>query len=165
MTADRRQGPSFDTKGQMNTRKRKTKPRREQAFVWSGLVWLGRGIGRLFGWRPQTKTGLLPLTAHWQQIVLLWHSRDAHQLQTGLFEADKLLDEALKTLGAPGVTLGERLKAGRFCFSSDVGYQAAWEGHKLRNRLAHELSSVTPGELSQGLQDYLIAFRELGVAI
>jgi hypothetical protein len=57
--------------------------------------------------------------------------------KSAVMEADKLLDLALKTLGINGETMGERLKMSRDLFSFE-GYQAAWEGHKVRNKLAHE---------------------------
>lgn len=57
--------------------------------------------------------------------------------KSAIMEADKLLDLALKNLGVRGETMGERLKASQRLLSYE-SYQAAWEGHKVRNRMAHE---------------------------
>lgn len=147
----------------MNGKRRKQTESAEQMIVWRVLSGLGRAIGRAFGWKPQIKPGLEGLLPHWTGIVERWHTRDPHQLQVAVMEADKLLDEALRILNVPGATLGEKLKNGRPKFKSEVGYQSAWEGHKLRNRLAHELGGADAYELSRGLSSFHQAFRELGL--
>lgn len=53
-----------------------------------------------------------------------------------VLEADKLLDHILKSFRAPGLTMGDRLKASKKRFS-DEGYNAAWRGHIIRNELVH----------------------------
>jgi len=132
-------------------------------IVWRALSGFFRVISRVFGWKPQVKPGLEGLLPHWTGILERWHTRDPHQLQAAVLEADKLLDEALRILGVSGASAGERLKNGRSSFKSEAGYQAAWEGHKLRNRLAHELGNADVYELSRGLNFYHQAFRELGL--
>ena len=52
-----------------------------------------------------------------------------------IIEADKLLDKALTEMGAPGKTMGERLKKSGGRFSQ---LNAVWYAHKLRNQIAHE---------------------------
>jgi hypothetical protein len=81
-------------------------------------------------------------------------------LQLAIFEADKLLDHALKNRGFGGQTMGERLKAANRAF---MNTDAVWHAHKLRNRLAHEqnvpLNSVT---VDKALRGFRAALKDLG---
>lgn len=52
-----------------------------------------------------------------------------------IIEADKLLDKALLEMGAPGKTMGERLKKAGGYFSQE---NSIWHAHKIRNQIAHE---------------------------
>ena len=80
--------------------------------------------------------------------------------QLAIFEADKLLDHALKGRGYGGETMGDRLKAARGAFMSN---NAVWDAHKLRNRLAHEqnvqLNSVV---VDRALHGFKAALKDLG---
>lgn len=79
---------------------------------------------------------------------------------TSIIEADKLLDKALMEAGAPGKTMGDRLKrsGGRF---SDIN--AVWRAHKLRNAIAHE-SDLEVGykQANNALLVYKQALKDLG---
>lgn len=79
---------------------------------------------------------------------------------TTIIEADKLLDKALMEAGAPGKTMGDRLKrsGGRF---SDIN--AVWRAHKLRNAIAHE-SDLEVGykQANNALAIYKQALKDLG---
>lgn len=72
----------------------------------------------------------------WQEIDQLMELGKPSNYSRAILEADKLLDHILKSLRAPGVTMGDRLKASKNRFSHD-GYNAAWQGHKIRNELVH----------------------------
>ena len=52
-----------------------------------------------------------------------------------MFDADKLLDQALRDRGLSGKTMAERMKQYQGKWSNGNG---VWAAHKLRNRLAHE---------------------------
>jgi len=52
-----------------------------------------------------------------------------------VFNADKLLDEALKERGFAGNTMGERMKSAQKSWSNA---NHIWTAHKLRNQIAHE---------------------------
>jgi len=58
--------------------------------------------------------------------------------RTAIIEADKLLDFILKSKGARGSTLGERLKSSRGLIRD---LNNIWFAHKVRNRLVHDLDS------------------------
>ncbi len=79
---------------------------------------------------------------------------------TTIIEADKLLDKALMEAGAPGKTMGDRLKrsGGRF---TDIN--AVWRAHKLRNAIAHE-SGLEVGykQAANALAIYKQALKDLG---
>jgi len=72
----------------------------------------------------------------WQEIEQLLALGHPSNYQRAVLEADKLLDHLLKGHRAPGLTMGDRLKASQKKFSSD-GYNAAWNGHKVRNEIVH----------------------------
>lgn len=96
----------------------------------------------------------------WQRISGLASGSQAEQ-HLAVFEADKLLDHALKARGMGGQTMGDRLKSARSRFSNN---NMVWQAHKLRNRLAHEAGvSVSYGELSAAMSAFKSALRDLGV--
>lgn len=66
------------------------------------------------------------------------------QTKAAIFEADKLLDSALRQSGFKGETMGERLKSARQHFGNNAVYQGLWEAHKMRNALAHEVGFDVP---------------------
>lgn len=75
-------------------------------------------------------------------------------------EADKLLDKALCESGAPGKTMGDRLKASGAKFSQ---LNAVWYAHKLRNQIAHEHNfQLNYNQASHALTTYRQALRDLG---
>ena len=72
----------------------------------------------------------------WQEIEQLMQLGRPSNYARAVLEADKLLDHILKGHRAPGMTMGDRLKASQNRFSHD-GYDAAWKAHKVRNELVH----------------------------
>ncbi|HVI69829.1 MAG TPA: hypothetical protein VM581_05260 [Magnetospirillaceae bacterium] len=81
-------------------------------------------------------------------------------LQLAIFEADKLLDSALKHRGFRGQTMGERLKDASRAF---MDTEAVWRAHKLRNRLAHEQNvSLGSSQADQALRSFKAALKDLG---
>ena len=72
----------------------------------------------------------------WQEIEELMRLGRPSNFSRAVLEADKLLDHLLKGHRFPGLTMGDRLKAGRKRFSHDA-YNAAWQAHKVRNELVH----------------------------
>lgn len=72
----------------------------------------------------------------WQEIEQLMQLGKPSNYAKAILEADKLLDHLLKGLRAPGITMGDRLKASKNRFSKDA-YYAAWQAHKIRNELVH----------------------------
>ncbi len=79
---------------------------------------------------------------------------------TTIIEADKLLDKALIEMGAPGKTMGDRLKKSGDKFSN---LNAVWRVHKMRNAIAHESGyEVSYRQAFNALTIYKQALKDLG---
>ncbi len=80
--------------------------------------------------------------------------------QLAIFNADKLLDRALKEKGHKGQTMGERMTAAGRVFTKR---DAVWAAHKLRNRLAHEENVVLSEQLTRrALASFKVALKDMG---
>ncbi len=76
-------------------------------------------------------------------------------------EADKLFDEALKSMRLPGKDMGGRLKV---LVSRRSEFRFVWPAHILRNSIVHDTyQEHSVGECRKALEDYERAFRKLGV--
>lgn len=82
--------------------------------------------------------------ARWQQILDHAASSNPNDWRLAILEADIILDDMLKEMGAMGDTLGERLKS--MHTNTMPKLQMAWEAHLVRNSIAHEGANF---ELSQ----------------
>ncbi len=80
-----------------------------------------------------------------------------------IIEADIILDDALKSRGFAGNSLGERLKS--VSPSQLNSLNEAWEAHKVRNRIAHEGADfvLTKRIADETISRYRRVFNELGV--
>lgn len=115
----------------------------EESFLrilWAIISWPFR---LLFGKKkavPQSfREGGLDQTyvrSKWQEIEQLMTLGRPSNFSRAVLEADKLLDHVLKGYRAPGMTMGDRLKASQNRFSREA-YDAAWKAHKVRNELVH----------------------------
>ena len=74
--------------------------------------------------------------SRWVRIEERVGSANEADWRLAVLEADVMLDDMLKAMGAFGDTLGERLKS----TNTDMlpSLQKAWEGHLVRNQIAHE---------------------------
>lgn len=96
----------------------------------------------------------------WHEILELARQPGEVSLKLAVMEADKLLDQALKTLAMPGNTLGERLKFAAYKYPQ---LQRVWWAHKIRNQLAHEASYHLDRSLGvKALKGYRDALKLLG---
>ncbi|MGB3023422.1 MAG: hypothetical protein WBB39_01310 [Candidatus Saccharimonadales bacterium] len=85
---------------------------------------------------------------------------DSASQQFAIFQADKLLDRALRESGFAGETMGERMKSAHAVFTKR---DAVWTAHKLRNRIAHEDKvSINPRLTRQALASFKRALRDMG---
>jgi hypothetical protein len=73
--------------------------------------------------------------SRWMAIESKLQRNDENTYTLCVFDADKLLDQALRDRGLSGKTMAERMKQYQGKWSNGNG---VWAAHKLRNRLAHE---------------------------
>jgi hypothetical protein len=101
--------------------------------------------------RQYTQSGMnkSQFQAQWQRVEELMRMPGTDSTKSAIFEADKLLDIALRQQGFRGETMGERLKSARNAFKNETVYQGMWQAHKMRNALAHELSFEVPAVVAQ----------------
>lgn len=101
------------------------------------------------------------------RLHVRWHELEAALTKGGptnlrhvVIEGDKLVDHAMKHLGAHGETMGERLRS---CQSRFTDYDGIWKAHKLRNQLVHELDrELLSFEAKQMMQQFKQALTDLG---
>ena len=85
---------------------------------------------------------------------------DAAAQQFAIFQADKLLDRALRESGYAGQTMGERMVSAARVFTKR---EAVWAAHKLRNRIAHEDNVTINAEWTRkALASFKRALKDLG---
>ena len=110
-------------------------------ILWAVISWPFRLIfGKKRKGGPSTSLGVnldrSYVDIKWQEIEQLMQLGRPSNYARAVLEADKLLDHILKGYRAPGMTMGDRLKASQNKFSRE-GYDAAWKAHKVRNELVH----------------------------
>ena len=80
--------------------------------------------------------------------------------QLAIFNADKLVDLALKERRYAGQTMGERMKSAEKVWSNA---NHIWGAHKIRNRLAHETDvHLTYETTLRALTAFKQALKDLG---
>jgi hypothetical protein len=76
------------------------------------------------------------LNARWVKVKELIASNSESDWRFAIMEADAMLEDMTLAMNLPGETLGERLKTVEP--SDFLTLQQAWEGHKIRNQIAHQ---------------------------
>ena len=124
------------------------------AWGWVGVqTWLKR---RRLGAVDQQN-----IARRWKEIETMFGSESEPARKLAILEADKLLDEILKTLMMPGETMGERMKVAGYKYE---GIREAWTGHKIRNRLVHEsVFHLSPRLAREAMTSFKSAFKSLGL--
>lgn len=72
----------------------------------------------------------------WQKVLGYRDSLNESDWRQAIIEADSILGEMLERMRIPGESIGEKLKG--IERSDFLSLEEAWEGHKIRNRIAHE---------------------------
>ncbi len=97
----------------------------------------------------------------WQDIVDHIDTDNEAQWKLALIDADKILENLLRTTGYGGAGIGEMLKTAE-TQGGLRSLQDAWEAHKVRNRIAHETGFVlTKREAKRAIELYKNVFEEL----
>ena len=101
------------------------------------------------------------LANQWAKIESLFSEGNELACKLVILEADKFLEQALKLMALPGTSLGERLKSGAHRYP---GLEAAWDGHKIRNRLVHEANyHPSRGDTQRALASFRSGLKALGI--
>lgn len=117
------------------------------------MMLIGR-VANFFASRKFRSDDLDAMRKRWEEIEAMIASPGEMNRKMAVLEADKLLDQALKSLAMPGETLGERLKFAAYKYPD---LKEVWWAHKVRNQLAHEATY----HLDQGLAKKAIkAFKK-----
>lgn len=96
----------------------------------------------------------------WQEIKSHVNSIKESEWKFAVIEADKLVDDVLKSAGFAGESLGERLmliKPGQL-----LNLQYLWDAHKLRNLLVHDANyQMTHQQAIWAIEAFEGVLREL----
>ena len=100
--------------------------------------------------------------SRWEEILRHVDSAKEAEWKFAIIEADKFVDDLLKSAGYLGDSMGERL------MSIEKGQIAnldgLWEAHKIRNKLVHDINYfLRQAEARKAIQLYENVLRELGV--
>ena len=96
----------------------------------------------------------------WNRVLEQANGSTPEGWRLAILEADIMLNEVLDLQGYKGETMADKMKqVDRAQFNS---IDAAWEAHKIRNRIAHEgtAHSLTPREVRRVIGLYERVFRE-----
>jgi len=138
--------------------------------VLRGLWWLITAPFKLMAGKSTTPTksrravalDTQTITRRWSDIQTTVGLGGTTHFGAAVVAADKLLDFVLRQKGYAGDTMGERLKSAAGDISPSV-YHNAWQAHKLRNQLVHEVESeVLSFQVKEALHSYESILRELG---
>lgn len=95
----------------------------------------------------------------WITLEALSRTGGGTGLRNAVMESDKLLDYVLRESGAPGQTMGDRLKAWNNHFSQP---NSVWRAHKLRNSLAHDMDfDLVASQAREAILDFKRALQDL----
>ncbi len=96
----------------------------------------------------------------WSQIYSYLRSLNESEWKLAIIEGDKILDDALRSSGFPGETMGERLMSdqARQLYS----LSGVWDAHKLRNFLVHDISvTITQPQAASAVAGFEAMLKEL----
>ncbi len=99
----------------------------------------------------------------WQLVEEHINSDDPNKWKLAILEADIVLSELLDSLNLPGSSIGDKLKAVE---DGDFDHiEEAWEGHKIRNAIAHQGSDflLTQREAKRVIRLYKSVFEEFKI--
>ncbi len=104
-----------------------------------------------------------PENDRWEKILKHAYSENPAEWRQAIMDADVMLDETLRDLQYHGEGLGEMLKSVEP--TDMLTLDAAWDAHKVRNRIAHDGQSfdLTERETRRVISLYEAVFKELGV--
>lgn len=121
------------------------------------LIVLILGAGFLVRHKPR-KLNQAYYQERWQTLQAFLKDKATWPL--AIIDADKLLDQCLKSSKYKGKTMGERLVSAQHDIKNN---DDVWYGHKLRNRLVHESSvKLKERDVKDALLGIRAALKDLG---
>lgn len=131
--------------------------------IGRGLWWLVslpfRKRGRKAGLSIEDKNHIIGKR---QEVESLLNSSSIIELKHAVLEADKLVDFILKKKGYKGETFAERLRSAEPYINHNI-YQNIWNGHKIRNQIAHDDGNIEKSILISAinkLMQYVRSFND-----
>ncbi len=99
----------------------------------------------------------------WERVITHINSNAPSDWRLAVIEADIMLDELLRKLGYHGDSIGDMLKAVEK--SDMLTLDAAWEAHKVRNRIAHSGTDydLTERDAKRVVALYEAVFKEFQI--
>jgi hypothetical protein len=99
----------------------------------------------------------------WQEAVHHADSDNPNDWRLAIIEADIMLEKMLESIGLPGITVGDKLKA-----ASPISFRSiedAWQAHKVRNEIAHKGTDfvLTKRLAKETIERYRRVFEEFSV--
>ena len=126
------------------------------AIIGGGLAILG--VITFLTRRPRKELDRKYFQKKWRDLQKMCSNKETWPV--AIIQADNLLDEALKKRHFKGKTMGERMVSAQRTFSSN---DTLWYGHKLRNRLVHEVDvKLSEKDVKNALVGIRQALRDLG---
>ncbi len=131
-------------------------------FCWTRIVQIRRRESRVFKAAQRTVAAQdIPRTQlRWNRVLQQANSSSPEGWRLAILEADIMLSELLDLQGYKGETIADKMKrVDRATFNS---IDAAWEAHKVRNRIAHEGSAMelSPREVRRVIALYESVLKE-----
>lgn len=104
---------------------------------------------------------LKPENERWQKVLKHAYSENPAEWRLAIMDADVMLDEALRKMGYQGEGMAEMLKA--VDPSDMLTLDAAWDAHRVRNRVAHDGTNfdLTERETKRVVSLFESVFKEL----
>lgn len=126
------------------------------AIVGAGMAFLG--LITFFARRAPKDLDRKYFQRQWRDLQKLCSKTETWPM--AIIQADSLLDEALRKRRYKGKTMGERMVSAQRSFTNN---DAAWFGHKLRNKLVHEMNTqLSEKDVKNALIGLRQALRDLG---
>lgn len=99
----------------------------------------------------------------WQMILNHFNSQNPNDWRAAIIDADVMLEDLVTSMGYTGEGLGAKLTSIRV--NDFPTLQSAWEGHKMRNIIAHEGVSYNLTERQKEItrRHFEAVFRDMGV--
>ncbi len=126
-----------------------------------GLQHVESNVGRIVEHMPEA-VGQKKENERWAKVKKLALSDNSSDWRLAIIEADVMLEELLRSLALHGDTVGDMLKSAD---GTIINTDAAWEAHKVRNRIAHSGAGfeLTDRQARHTIALFETVFKEAGI--